>query len=181
MAGYGLRPNPPYLFKLARKMLKAFSSLILICFISACGFHLRGTGPGTFPYATASVLGDSAVALQLKQSLASLPGVTLSANKPAVVINVINESTEQKVLTVNNAGRVSEYRLFYRITYSVQAGERQLLENGKLQLNRDYSYDENNSLGKDAEASLLIADMQQDAAQQILRRISALAKAQNVP
>ncbi|AZN37825.1 LPS-assembly lipoprotein LptE [Iodobacter ciconiae] len=162
-------------------MLKAFISLLLFSLLTGCGFHLRGTGPGTFPYTTASVLGESSVAHQLKQSLSTLPGVTLSSSKAAVVINVINESTEQKVLTVNNAGRVSEYRLFYRINYSVQVGERQLIENGKLQLNRDYSYDENNSLGKDAEASLLITDMQQDAAQQILRRISALAKLQDAP
>jgi LPS-assembly lipoprotein len=157
-------------------MLKAFISLLLFSLLTGCGFHLRGMGSGTFPYATASVLGESSVAQQLKQNLSTLPGVTLSSSKPAVTINISSESTEQKVLTVNNAGRVSEYRLFYRVSYSVQAGERQLIENGKLQLNRDYSYDENNSLGKDAEAALLIADMQQDAAQQILRRISALAK-----
>jgi LPS-assembly lipoprotein len=162
-------------------MLKAFISLLLFSLLSGCGFHLRGTGPGTFPYTTAHVLGDSSVAYQLKQSLSTLPGVTLSGNKAAVTINIISESSEQKVLTVNNAGRVSEYRLFYRINYNVQAGEYPLIENGKLQLNRDYSYDENNSLGKDAEAALLITDMQQDAAQQILRRISALAKLQDAP
>ncbi|MBY0445436.1 MAG: hypothetical protein K2Q15_09545 [Burkholderiales bacterium] len=162
-------------------MLKAFISLLLFGLLTGCGFHLRGTGPGTFPYTTAHVLGDTGVAYQLKQSLSTLPGVTLSASKAAVSINVTSESSEQKVLTVNNAGRVSEYRLFYRVNYSVRAGENQLIENGKLQLNRDYSYDENNSLGKDAEASLLIADMQQDAAQQILRRISALAKLKDAP
>jgi LPS-assembly lipoprotein len=162
-------------------MHKAFISLLLFGLLTGCGFHLRGTGPGTFPYTTAYVLGDTGVAHQLKQSLSTLPGVTLSTNKAAVSINIISESSEQKVLTVNNAGRVSEYRLFYRVNYSVQAGENQLIENGKLQLNRDYSYDENNSLGKDAEASLLMADMQQDAAQQILRRISALAKLKDAP
>ncbi len=166
---------------MGKPMLKAFISLLLFALITGCGFHLRGTGPGTFPYTTAYVLGDTGVAHQLKQSLSTLPGVTLSTNKAAVSINIISESSEQKVLTVNNAGRVSEYRLFYRVNYSVQAGENQLIENGKLQLNRDYSYDENNSLGKDAEASLLVADMQQDAAQQILRRISALAKLKDAP
>lgn len=172
MTGYLSNPQ----LTMGKSMLKAFISLLLFGLLTGCGFHLRGTGPGTFPYTTAHVIGESAVAQQLKQSLSTLPSVTLNALKPAVVINIMSDSTEQKVLTVNNAGRVSEYRLFYRVTYSVQAGEQQLIENGKLQLNRDYSYDENNSLGKDAEAGLLIADMQQDAAQQILRRISALAK-----
>lgn len=162
-------------------MHKALISLLLIGLLGGCGFHLRGTGPGTFPYSTAQIIGDSNVATQLKQSLTILPGVTLSTSQPQVVINIQNEGSEQKVLTVNNAGRVSEYRLLYRVTYSVQAGTRQLITDGRLQLNRDYSYDENNSLGKDAEASLLIADMQQDAAQQILRRISALAKLKDAP
>ncbi|WP_051711260.1 LPS-assembly lipoprotein LptE [Andreprevotia chitinilytica] len=146
--------------------------------LAACGFHLRGQGPNpVFAFPSAYVTGAGGTAQQLKELLRVLPQVTLldAASPAAVQIDVVLETNRQQVLTINGAGRVSEYRIIYTVNYRVRRDKDTLIDDGHLSLFRDYSYDENNPLGKDAEAALLIKDMQRDAALQILRRITAVA------
>lgn len=160
--------------------MRLLALLVLAAALTACGFHLRGQGPGgQFPYSTAYVNGSGPVAAQLRQNLQLLGNVTLvsAARSGVAQVDVSNEHSERKVGTLNSSGRVSEYRMFYILTYRVISPEgEELAGNSELRLNRDYTYDENNALGNEAQEQMLIRDMQQAAAQQILRRTAALAR-----
>jgi len=43
----------------------------------------------------------------------------------------------------------------------------------EIELNRNFAYDDSQILAKESEENLLYRDMQTDAAQQIMRRVSA--------
>ncbi|GLS03815.1 LPS-assembly lipoprotein LptE [Chitiniphilus shinanonensis] len=161
--------------------LRFFTTLALCLLLAACGFHLRGMGPGVglFPYPSVFVAGDGPVAAQLRNELQQISTVHLlpAASSDAALIAVDSESSERKILSLNGNGKVSEYRIYYTVSYRVnKPGNAALIPSSSMRLFRDYTYDENNELGKEAEAQMLINDLRQDAARQILRRVSAQAK-----
>ncbi|MDN3578581.1 LPS assembly lipoprotein LptE [Chitinimonas viridis] len=152
----------------------------LALLLSACGFHLRGLG-ATTPLAFASLnvtapaggLGDV-----LGRQLSLRPDLKLLAAKEAeAVLAVENEAMDKQILTVNKSGRVTEYQLIYRARFSLRQGAVERIPSTELTLRRDYSFDENNVLGKEAEEQILVRDMRSDAAQQIIRRLAALKPA----
>ncbi|BCL76522.1 hypothetical protein JHS3_22580 [Jeongeupia sp. HS-3] len=153
--------------------------IVATLLLTACGFHLRGQGAGgAFPYTSVTITGGGGTANALRDYLSVLPQVTMldKPGKDTPQIDVLSEGDNQKVLTVNSSGRVSEYRVYYTVTYRVRLGDHYLIDDGKAQLFRDYTYDENNPLGEDAEKAQLIQGMQRDASQNILRRITAAAR-----
>ncbi|SMC28970.1 LPS-assembly lipoprotein [Andreprevotia lacus DSM 23236] len=153
--------------------------LALLLTLTGCGFHLRGSGlDANLLVHSAYVTGGGGTAAQVRNSLSLTPHITL-LNTPAtdaLLIDVLREDSRQQVLTLTSLGRVSEYRLFYTVNFRARQGEQMLIDNGSISLYRDYTYDDNNVLGKTNEADTLIANMQQDAALQILRRISAASR-----
>jgi LPS-assembly lipoprotein len=83
------------------------------------------------------------------------------------------ESRRKEILSLTAAGRVSEYRLYYRVRFRVSDGKgADFLAPVTIQLFRDMTYDDSQVLAKEAEEQLLFRDMQSDMAQQVLRRIA---------
>jgi len=162
--------------------MRLYAALALVLLLAACGFQLRGQGPGgAFPYAQAQVAGDGPVAEQLRQNLRLLDSVQLvsAAQSGVARIDLLGERRERKVGALDNDGRVAEYRLFYILSYRVATPDgEELINTSELRQFRDYTYDENNALGNDAQEQMLLRDMQQAMAQQILRRVNALARQQ---
>lgn len=157
--------------------MRRFLVLCSVLSLSACGFHLRGLGeqqPLAFATlnltAPAGGLGDA-----LNRQLSLRPDLQLVPAKDAEAVLVVeSENVDKQILTVNKSGRVSEYQLIYRARFKLQQQSRDWIPSTEITLRRDYSFDENNVLGKDAEEQILLRDMRTDAAQQILRRMAAL-------
>jgi LPS-assembly lipoprotein len=151
----------------------------LITILTACGFKLRGFADGSgMPFSSVFVSGGGGTSGALQRQIKAF-GETMQAKNPQeadVRLTILGESVNRQLLTVNSAGRVSEYRVYLRVGYRVQYGDRVLLEQGRLQLFRDYSYNDSEVLGKESEQGMLTKDMYQDAANQILRRAAALVK-----
>ncbi|GAB3261188.1 LPS-assembly lipoprotein LptE [Chitinimonas naiadis] len=157
--------------------------LLPLLLLSACGFHLRGLGETTpLAFSTLNLaapvggLGDVLNRqLTLRSDLKLVP-----AKDAEAVLTVEGETIDKQILTVNKSGRVTEYQLLYRARFKLQQSGRDWIPSTQLLLRRDYSFDENNVLGKEAEEQILIRDMRSDAAQQIMRRLAALKPA-NAP
>lgn len=153
-------------------------ALALPLALTACGFHLRGLGETT-PLAFKTLhlaASDNGVGGVLRQQLKLRPELTLSpaSDQADAVLTIQDETVDKQVLSVNSAGRVSEYQLIYRARFVLRLHNRDAIAPTWLTLRRDYAFDENNVLGKEAEEQLLIRDMRSDAAQQILRRMAAV-------
>ena len=151
--------------------------------LSACGFHLRGSGGNyTLPFASMYVgLPESSpLAIELKRNIRVNGSTTVAgdAQSADAVIEVVTdpEKTRSKsILSLNSAGRVSEYLLAYNIVFKVRdkAGT-ELLGATQITLTRPITFNETQLLAKEQEEAQLYRDMQKDLVQQMMRRMAAI-------
>lgn len=157
-------------------MLKTPLLLVLALLLGACGFHLRGAAQ--LPFQTLYVDGGgSQISTDLQRALRHGSNVTVVATpaEAQAVLQVVGESREKRILSLSAAGRVSEYVLFYRLSFRLHDGKGQaLLPVQALELKRDISFSDTQLLAKEQEEVLLYRDMQNDAVQQVIRRLNAV-------
>ena len=157
--------------------MRILSALFFCLMLGACGFHLRGAGdPGSLSFTTVSIEGEGAVAQNLRKYLGNYRGIELVSQGAETVIRITDTQYSKDVLSVNNAGRVAEYRLNYRVSFSATHKGEPVLESGTMRLSRTLTWDENSLLSKESEEATLVRDMQNDVVPQVLRRVSALVK-----
>ncbi len=79
------------------------------------------------------------------------------------------------MLSISGTGKVREYRLVHRVAMAAQDRDgKELLAPSVLQLNRDFSYDDQQVMAKEAEEAMLHREMEQDILRQLLRRLAFL-------
>jgi LPS-assembly lipoprotein len=151
--------------------------------LSACGFHLRGSGGHytlPFPAMYVGLPESSPLAIDLKRNI-RVNGNTVVVSDPAQADGVIEvltdpEKTRTKtILSLNSNGRVREYLLAYAIVFRVRDKlGNELLAPTSITLNRPITFDETQLLAKEQEEALLYKDMQTDLVQQMMRRMAAI-------
>jgi LPS-assembly lipoprotein len=148
--------------------------------LSACGFQLRGNGgQSSIPFKTIylGVAENSPLGVELKRNLRG-NGETQVVSDPKLaeaVLELLSETRDKTISSLNTQGRIREYSLFYRLRFRVKdnAGK-ELLAPTEIALKRDISFNESQVIAKEKEEDLLYRDMQTDLVQQILRRLAAL-------
>ncbi|WP_377702264.1 LPS assembly lipoprotein LptE [Pseudoduganella sp. UC29_71] len=151
--------------------------------LSACGFHLRGSGGHyTLPFPSMYIgLPDSSpLAIDLKRNI-RVNGNTVVVSDPAKADGVVEVLTDpektrtKSILSLNSNGRVREYLLAYNIVFRVRDKlGNELLAPTTISLNRPITFDETQLLAKEQEEALLYKDMQTDLVQQMMRRMAAI-------
>ena len=165
-----------------RTFLTYASSAAALAQLSACGFHLRGSnGEANLPFKTI-LLGfadSSPLGAELRRTIrANGTEVVTDPKLAEASLDVLSESRDKTVLSLNSQGRVREYTLYYKFRFRVRGSKGQeLLAPTEIVLKRDISFNESQALAKEAEEGLLYRDMQSDLVQQILRRLVALKPA----
>ena len=159
---------------------KRIVMLAMLCVLTACGFTLRGSNAdANIPFKTIFIaLPDTApLGVELKRNIRSGNGtqVVRERKEAEAILEVLSESREKLVLSLNSQGRVREYALNYRLRFRVvdNAGK-EFLPATDVLLKRDMSFSESKLLAKESEEELLYRDMQIDIVQQILRRLAAI-------
>ena len=151
-------------------------SVFLAAMLSACGFHLRGTA--SLPHESLYVSGPaySAFANDLKRAIRS--GTTTriaddAANADATLF-ILGENRAKSILTLTSQGTVREFQLRYSVSYRL--ADKQGLEivpPSEIALVRSFVFSDQQVLAAESEEAFLYRDMQQDAVQQLLRRLAA--------
>jgi len=160
-----------------------FLMLAPAAILTGCGFKLRRLEGIPFARLRLDAPSGSAVGEVIRKSLVSGGYVRLveTADQAEAVLKLAPEVTTKTILSLSGAGRVTEYRLLYRVSYSVLTPDgRPWVESDLIELTRDFTYADAAYLAKSAEEALLYRDMQYQAAQQILRRLRSL-KPQSTP
>ncbi|CAN5377247.1 hypothetical protein BH09PSE6_BH09PSE6_25870 [soil metagenome] len=144
---------------------------------SGCGFHLRGSANVPFKTMFLNVNEASGLGNELRRNLRAASDVKIVDTPEAAegIFDLIAETREKEILSINSAGRAREYTLRYRVRYRVHDGHgREFIASSELSLKRDISFNEDALLAKESEEALLYRDMQTDMVQQILRRLSII-------
>lgn len=144
-----------------------------------CGFHLRGEYNVPFASVFVAAPTTSQVAARLRKDVAA-GATTLAANATAAEaqLNITNEKRERLILSLSGAGRVREYQLKLSVQYQlVESKGAVAIPTSEIQLQRILTYDDSQVIAKQQEEAALYRDMERDAAQQILRRLTAIKRA----
>jgi LPS-assembly lipoprotein len=147
----------------------------LVLLAGGCGFHLRGSVSLPFKTLFLNINESSSFGAELRRNVRSASDVTLvdAPEKAEAIFDLLAETREKEILSVNSAGRAREYTLHYRVRYRIHDGHgRDFVPSSEISLKRDVSFNEDALLAKESEENTLYKDMQTDMVQQILRRLS---------
>lgn len=158
--------------------LRSLSLLTVLGLLAACGFHLRGEYNVPFASVFLSTTGASQVADKLRRELTNSPTKLMTSAKDAEAqLNISEEKRERLILSLSGAGRVREYQLKLRVRYQLVDNKGSVpIPTSEIQLQRIMTYDDSQVIAKQQEETMLYKDMEQDAASQILRRMTAIKR-----
>lgn len=155
-------------------MKKTLPALLFTMLLAACGFQPRGEANLPFDTLYVQAPTGSQFATQFRRmvSAGSSTRIIDNAKGAEATLVLISEKREKNILSLSGGGRVSEYQLRYLMSYRVIDREAvEIIPVTEIALRRDLSYSDTETLSKEAEEALLFRDMQNDAVQQLLRRL----------
>lgn len=152
----------------------------------ACGFKPRGSRTAAEDVGRLFVDTDRdiSIARPLREALFNRD-FDLAANRDQaqVILRITEERIEERIVSVQSAGRVSEFELSHAVDVAVQRvvdGEAPTRDTeaitNRVRVTREYTYDETEVLGKENEARILRDEMRNELVLQIvLRTLASLA------
>ncbi|MFZ6688042.1 LPS assembly lipoprotein LptE [Undibacterium sp. SXout11W] len=151
--------------------------IVVLMSLSACGFKLRG--PVSFPFRAiyVAIPDSSPLGGDLRRQIRAngTTEVMATAEGAQVIMDVLLETKEKQILSLNSQGRVREYNLLYNFSFRLRNAEgKEYLEPVKMQLRRTITFNESTVLAKESEETALYRDMQNDLVQQVMRRLSVV-------
>ncbi|MFZ6718775.1 LPS assembly lipoprotein LptE [Undibacterium sp. Ji49W] len=159
------------------KRLQWLAAIFSVLLLSACGFALRGPVALPFKNIYIGMPESSALGGELRRQIRAngQTQIMSSAKDAQVMLEVLSETRDKQILSLNSQGRVREYNLIYNFRFRLRNNEgKEYLEPVDIQLKRNISFNETQVLAKEAEEVLLYRDMQNDLVQQIMRRLAVV-------
>ena len=145
--------------------------------IAGCGFKLRGAQ--TLPIDTLflALPVNSALGAEIARVVRSSTNarVVTDRKQAQAVFELLGESREREVLSVNAQGRAREYQLRLLTTFRVTAPNgTELIGPTTLTARRDIAFNESELLAKESEEAVLYRDMQSDLVRQMVTRLQGI-------
>lgn len=149
--------------------------LVFTALISGCGFQLRGSGGYELGADSVLVIGGQRELIEeLNDTLKGIGVDTQSNIAPQYTIEILNESTTRRAVATSGNITVSEYEVRLRSQFLIVAADGEVLvPETELSAERVYSFDAGNFVSNTEEEALLVDEMRQDLAGQLVRRFSA--------
>ena len=157
--------------------LRALFLMLLVTSLVACGFHLRGAADVSF--GSIFIQGNPLVISKKLVKSLNTNGVKVlpSAEGAELLLEMIGEESEKRILSLAGRGTVNEFELYYRVHYRTKSAGSALWSQAQtVEARRDFTYDDANLLAKQGEEKRLNENMQQDVLSSLMRRLSSLKK-----
>jgi len=145
--------------------------------LATCGFHLQGRTD--LPRSLASVRIEASDEQSdfyagLRAALEASGAQLDATGANAATIRILQDSSNERVLTVSARNTPTAYLLAYRIKVAVEYQGRELLPPEEHILPREYSYEENEQLAKNRERDTLREALAADLVTVVMHRLAAL-------
>ncbi|NIF52510.1 lipopolysaccharide-assembly family protein [Burkholderia sp. Ax-1724] len=150
--------------------------------LSACGFQLRGQQDYAFKrlYVAGATPAAAARLTRMVQGGSDTVVVNSPANADAIL--QISQNRNISTLTLNTLGVVAEYQLNLQMGYTLVGKDGTILIPGSvIALNRAMTYSDQFSQAKSAESDILFTDMENDAIDQLIRRLGVVRSLHPTP
>ena len=154
--------------------------ILLVAFCSvlgACGFQLRGQASLPFETIYISFPVGHPIGTDLKRLIKAGTNTRIvdKAKSAQTTLEIISVVNDKQIMSVSGGGRVREFELRYRVSFRlVDAKGADLIPTNEIALRRILPYTDAQVVAKEGEEAMLVKEMQNDSAQQILRRLEAV-------
>lgn len=157
-------------------------NLLVMCLavmLSACGFHLRGTGTNELAIKELDLTARNAYGETVKQLREVLKdaGVNVHTGAPYSLV-LTNEAENQRAASYAGSARSVEYELSTVLSYEIQGRNNVPLITDKLEVQKTYVHDGNNITGSGQESSQIRSEMRRDLVQNMVLRLQLLTPTQ---
>jgi LPS-assembly lipoprotein len=154
--------------------------ILLVAFCSilgACGFQLRGQASLPFETIYISFPVGHPIGTDLKRLIKAGTNTRVvdKAKSAQTTLEIISVVNDKQIMSVSGGGRVREFELRYRVSFRlVDTKGADLIPTNEIALRRILPYTDAQVVAKEGEEAMLVKEMQNDSAQQILRRLEAV-------
>lgn len=157
-------------------MKKKITFLVLILFLSGCGFHLRGLT--AIPewlnnVAIISKDGNKELAVLLKSQLEGYKIKVMTDPSLAHYWLIINKTNlQQQIISIGASTNPRQYQLILSIEYMLQARNGSVIKPPRfVSVSRQLTVNNDRILGSNNEEAVLISEMRKEAVIQIINRL----------
>jgi LPS-assembly lipoprotein len=152
---------------------------LLCVFVCACGFHLRGEVKLPFDtlYLDTEESRGYGFEVELARAIRAGSNVRLTENPDdaQATLKVLSENREKRILALSGGGKVREFQLIYRINFRLSDSQKNdLIPTSQIEIKRDFPFNDDELLAREHEEDRIYRDMQSDAVQQIMWRLSTV-------
>ncbi|SEO75487.1 LPS assembly lipoprotein LptE [Aquisalimonas asiatica] len=160
------------------RSLQRILIVVLVLALAGCGWHLRGSAPGTaslegVPVVVDSQIGQGELIRELRRTLAAAGADVRSSGDGARLV-IESESRDRQQLSVAAGGGTEEYEVRYRVRWSIRDGDGDTLAGpDTFEQIREYRFDREAVLGSEEREEALIEELRRDVAFLLTERVQA--------
>ncbi|MCK5831177.1 MAG: hypothetical protein KAH20_12845 [Methylococcales bacterium] len=157
--------------------IKTTFILFSLLMMTACGYHLRGNVE--LPKALKAVYlqnGSEDLRRSFKKTLKYIDGKLVGTREAAgLIVQVLKERMDRRVLSLSNTGRVNEEELVYTLHFRMfDKKGKPLKEVQEIEIRRDFFNDQGDVLAKNNENETIRIEMYDQAVLSIAQRARAI-------
>ena len=158
----------------------SFLALAPVSGLIACGYRLRGKVD--LPYKVIAITGSPSPPLRADLQMVILTGtdakVAINPKDADLILEITGDVSGREILAYNSNGQVSAYRLNIRVGFRAydNAGA-DVVPEAEIYMTRDMDFSVSTVLATDVQVQQFLTLMRKDLSIQILRRVSASARA----
>jgi LPS-assembly lipoprotein len=157
-----------------------FLALAPVSGLIACGYRLRGMAD--LPFKVIAITGNPSPPLRADLQTAILTGtdakVAINPKDADLILDITNDLNGREILAYNSNGQVSAYRLNIRVGFRAYDNTGvDVVPEAEIYITRDMDFSVSTVLATDVQMQQFLSLMRRDLAIQILRRVSASARA----
>lgn len=163
-----------------RRTMLGFLAMTPVSGLIACGYRLRGMVD--LPFKVIAITGNPSPPLRADLQTSILTGtdakVAINPKDADLILDITSDLNGQEILAYNSNGQVSAYRLSIRVGFRAydNAGV-DVVPEAEIYMTRDMDFSVSTVLATDVQTQQFLSLMRRDLAVQILRRVSASARA----
>jgi LPS-assembly lipoprotein len=147
--------------------------IVALGFLSACGYHLRGSI--ALPEALKNMYLFGASSSLQSEMLVMVKGskgkLATSPNDAGIVVKVLREEMRRRILSIGATGKSSEVELDYYLRFQFYDNqEKPLMDEQTIEMTREFFNDQTAVLAKDSEELVISKEIYKQAARMLLAR-----------
>lgn len=158
-------------------------TIVLALTLAACGFHLRGNIPLPTGISNMFIQAPKGAFKDKLSEVLTNSGADL-ATGPAgadVVLKITSANTNRTVGTLDERGKADSYNLVFSVSYRLEDPAGKKIRASSIREIRRYNFDPELVVESESEEADLLADMEQEAAINIVRQLSSVTDYPAVP